>query len=66
MKRSSGSRSIDDFNSLLLAGSDDSRCVNAEFLVHLERAVREIRREQARSTHRAALSKRVAIRRVAS
>lgn len=60
MKRGSRSRSIDDFNSLVLAGPDRTRCLNAEFLVHLERAVREIRREQARSTRRSVLSKRVA------
>ncbi len=64
MKRSSGSRSIDDFNSLLPAGSEGARCMNAEFLVHLERAVREIRREHARSTPRSV--KRAALRRIAS
>jgi hypothetical protein len=66
MTRGSRSRSIDDFNSLLLAGPDRARCMNAEFLVHLERAVREIRRERARSARRSVLSKRVALPRIAS
>lgn len=52
MKRRSRSHLIDDFNSLLLTAPDGARCMNADFLVHLERAVREIRREQARSTRR--------------
>ena len=66
MKRRGRSRPIDDFNSLLLAGPDSARCMNAEFLVHLERAVREIRREQVRSPRRSVLSKRVALPHIAS
>jgi hypothetical protein len=66
MKRRGRSRPIDDFNSLLLAGLESARCMNAEFLVHLERAVREIRREQVRLPRRSVLSKRVALPHIAS
>jgi hypothetical protein len=43
MKRRSRSRSIDD----PLAAPEGAPCLNAEFLLHLERAVREIRRERS-------------------
>ena len=51
MKRRSRPLSVNKFKSLLLGAPDGQRCVNVGFLLHLERAVREMRREQARSMH---------------
>ena len=59
MTRRIRSPAIDDFNVLQRAASDGARCMNAEFLVHLERAVREIRREQARPKRRSSSAHRI-------
>jgi hypothetical protein len=48
MRRPNQPLSIEQFSSLLLGAPDGERCMNAQFLLHLERAVREIRREHRR------------------
>ncbi len=59
MKRRSRTLAADGFNSLLPGAPDGERCMNAEFLLHLERAVHEIRREQARSSRRSFSARRI-------
>jgi hypothetical protein len=45
-----GAVSNDRFDRPVLSAFAVERCMNAEFLLHLKRAVREIRREQASSS----------------
>jgi hypothetical protein len=58
MRRPNRPVSIEQFSSLLLGAPDGERCMNAQFLLHLERAVREIRREHRHPTRRSAAAQR--------
>jgi hypothetical protein len=55
MKRRTRPRPVD---SAMRNPSDGERCLNAEFLLHLERAVREVRRERTRSAGRSSATAR--------